>query len=94
MRQYPPPLLDPDCDDLEAARLIGIWTTGLLDQLDAYLADSARTPTEFQAGIDELLRLVRLSAIVCQRLRTDQDAGLRDFLAERLAGWECAGNAR
>ncbi len=88
MRQYPPPVLDPDCDDLEAARVIGFWATGLLDQLDAALATATRTSPEFQAGMHDLLRLVGLSAIVCQRLRADQEAGLRDFLVERLAGWD------
>ncbi len=87
MRQYPPPVLDPDCDDLDAAELIGFWVTGLLDQLDAALATAPRTSPAFQAGMHDLLQLVGLSAIVCQRLRTDQEAGLRDFLVERLAGW-------
>ncbi len=88
MRQYPPPVLDPDGDDLEAARVVGFWATGLLDQLDAALTTATRTSPAFHAGMHDLLRLVGLTAIVCQRLRTDQEAGLRDFLVERLAGWE------
>ena len=75
MRQYPPPVLDPNCDDLEAARVIAFWATGLFDQADASLASATPKSPEFQAGIDELseARTVSLRHQSVGQIVTDND---------------------